>query len=58
MLDRMRRPPDPVPANVDLGPDEVVRAEGVHKFFGAFEVLRGICSVSYTHLTLPTNREV
>jgi ABC-type polar amino acid transport system, ATPase component len=30
----------------DLGPDEVVRAEGVHKFFGAFEVLRGIrCSI-------------
>ena len=46
MLDRLRRPPGPVTANADLGPDEVVRAEGVHKFFGAFEVLRGIrCSI-------------
>jgi glutamine transport system ATP-binding protein len=46
MLDRLRRPSGPVTVNADLGPDEVVRAEGVHKFFGAFEVLRGIrCSI-------------
>jgi ABC-type polar amino acid transport system ATPase subunit len=31
---------------VTLGPDEVLRAQGVHKFFGTFEVLRGIsCAV-------------
>jgi glutamine transport system ATP-binding protein len=33
-------------APVTLGPDEVVRARDVHKFFGSFEVLRGIdCAV-------------
>ena len=31
---------------VTLGPDEVLRAQDVHKFFGTFEVLRGIsCAV-------------
>jgi glutamine transport system ATP-binding protein len=41
-----RRQSEATSSIADLGPDEVVRAEDVHKFFGTFEVLRGIrCSV-------------
>src|SRR6185503_17179174 len=40
------RAPASSTSSVDVGSDEVVRAEGVHKFFGTFEVLRGIgCSI-------------
>ena len=45
MFDRARDPASST-SSVDLESDEVVRAEGVHKFFGTFEVLRGIgCSI-------------
>jgi len=41
-----RHKPEASASVADLAPDEVVRAEGVHKFFGTFEVLRGIgCSI-------------
>lgn len=46
MFELRRRQSEASAPMADLGPDEVVRAEGVHKFFGAFEVLRGIrCSI-------------
>jgi glutamine transport system ATP-binding protein len=45
VFDRDRAPASSS-SSVDVGSDEVVRAEGVHKFFGTFEVLRGIgCSI-------------
>jgi glutamine transport system ATP-binding protein len=46
VVELRRRQPEASTPMADLAPDEVVRAEGVHKFFGAFEVLRGIrCSI-------------
>lgn len=46
MFDLKRRRPDDLALGTVIGPDEVVRAEDVHKFFGTFEVLRGIrCSI-------------
>jgi ABC-type polar amino acid transport system ATPase subunit len=45
VFDRARAPASST-SSVDVGSDDVVRAEGVHKFFGTFEVLRGIgCSI-------------
>ena len=46
MSDLTRPPPDGLTSGTAIGSDEVVRVEDVHKFFGAFEVLRGIyCSI-------------
>ena len=46
MFELRRHKPEASASVADLAPDEVVRAEGVHKFFGTFEVLRGIgCSI-------------
>ena len=46
MSDSKRPPPDGLTSGTAIGSDEVVRVEDVHKFFGTFEVLRGIyCSI-------------
>ena len=35
-----------------------IRVDGIRKTFGGFAALDDIAPVSYTPLTLPTNREV
>ena len=32
----------------------LIEAGGLHVYYGASHVLRGVVPVSYTHLTLPT----
>ena len=39
----------------DFGFNYLWRLRGLGQYMPAF---RGMCTVSYTHLTLPTNREV
>ena len=35
-----------------------IYVQDVHKYFGVTRALNGVNSVSYTHLTLPTNSRV